>query len=151
MLVVPAVLNPINSCLYFDCVWMWGAAEDGFSREIMERTQRHLDQYAREGLRTLCVAKKVCLYLSLPLFATFIIFCLHTALKCLCIDVESWNKLSAFVWQVLEEQEYKAWLKRHEYAETSIENREELLLESAERLETNLTLLGEILRQWKQK
>uniref|UniRef100_A0A8C1FNW7 Phospholipid-transporting ATPase n=1 Tax=Cyprinus carpio carpio TaxID=630221 RepID=A0A8C1FNW7_CYPCA len=76
-------------------------SEDGFSREIMERTQRHLDQYAREGLRTLCVAKKV-----------------------------------------LEEQEYKAWLKRHEYAETSIENREELLLESAERLETNLTLLG---------
>uniref|UniRef100_A0A672SAW5 Phospholipid-transporting ATPase n=1 Tax=Sinocyclocheilus grahami TaxID=75366 RepID=A0A672SAW5_SINGR len=69
--------------------------------EIMERTQRHLDQYARDGLRTLCVAKKV-----------------------------------------LEEQEYKAWLKRHEYAETSIENREELLLESAERLETNLTLLG---------
>ncbi|KTF74833.1 hypothetical protein cypCar_00017135 [Cyprinus carpio] len=43
---------------------------------------------------------------------------------------------------VLEEQEYEAWLKRHEYAETSIENREELLLESAERLETNLTLLG---------
>ncbi|XP_073690210.1 phospholipid-transporting ATPase VD isoform X2 [Garra rufa] len=77
------------------------AAEDGFSRESMERTQKHLDQYAREGLRTLCVAKKV-----------------------------------------LEEQEYKAWLKRHENAETSIENREELLLESAERLEINLTLLG---------
>uniref|UniRef100_A0A8C1XR10 Phospholipid-transporting ATPase n=1 Tax=Cyprinus carpio TaxID=7962 RepID=A0A8C1XR10_CYPCA len=76
-------------------------AEDGFSREVMERTQRNLDQYAREGLRTLCVAKKV-----------------------------------------LEEQEYEAWLKRHEFAETSIENREELLLESAERLETNLTLLG---------
>ncbi|XP_039527793.1 probable phospholipid-transporting ATPase VD isoform X3 [Pimephales promelas] len=76
-------------------------AEDGFSREVIKRTQKHLDQYAREGLRTLCVAKKV-----------------------------------------MEEQEYKAWLKRHEYAETSIENREELLLESAERLETNLTLLG---------
>ncbi|XP_051508144.1 phospholipid-transporting ATPase VD-like isoform X1 [Myxocyprinus asiaticus] len=75
--------------------------EDGISREVIERTQRHLDQYAREGLRTLCVAKKV-----------------------------------------LEEQEYKVWLKRHEFAETSIENREELLLESAERLETNLTLLG---------
>uniref|UniRef100_A0A8C1UB06 Phospholipid-transporting ATPase n=1 Tax=Cyprinus carpio TaxID=7962 RepID=A0A8C1UB06_CYPCA len=84
-----------------DNVIMELAEPDGFSREIMERTQRHLDQYAREGLRTLCVAKKV-----------------------------------------LEEQEYKAWLKRHEYAETSIENREELLLESAERLETNLTLLG---------
>ncbi|XP_051504011.1 phospholipid-transporting ATPase VD-like isoform X3 [Myxocyprinus asiaticus] len=76
-------------------------AEDGISREVMERTQRHLDQYAREGLRTLCVAKKV-----------------------------------------LEEQEYKAWLKSHEFVETCIENREELLLESAERLETNLTLLG---------
>uniref|UniRef100_A0A9J7XBU0 Phospholipid-transporting ATPase n=2 Tax=Cyprinus carpio TaxID=7962 RepID=A0A9J7XBU0_CYPCA len=84
-----------------DNVIMELAEADGFSREVMERTQRNLDQYAREGLRTLCVAKKV-----------------------------------------LEEQEYEAWLKRHEYAETSIENREELLLESAERLETNLTLLG---------
>lgn len=74
---------------------------DGFAREVIKRTQRHLDQYAREGLRTLCVAKKV-----------------------------------------LEEQEYRTWLKRHEFAETSIENREELLLESAERLETNLKLLG---------
>ncbi|XP_073729220.1 phospholipid-transporting ATPase VD isoform X2 [Misgurnus anguillicaudatus] len=76
-------------------------AGDGFAREVIKRTQRHLDQYAREGLRTLCIAKKV-----------------------------------------LEEQEYRTWLKRHEFAETSIENREELLLESAERLETNLKLLG---------
>ncbi|GAA6110536.1 probable phospholipid-transporting ATPase VD isoform X1 [Tachysurus ichikawai] len=71
------------------------------SREIMKRTQRHLDDYAREGLRTLCVAKRV-----------------------------------------LQEVEYKAWLTEHAFAETSIENREELLLESAQRLETNLTLLG---------
>lgn len=48
------------------CVFMWVAAKDGFSKEVMERTQRHLDQYAREGLRTLCVAKKVCLPFSLP-------------------------------------------------------------------------------------
>lgn len=34
------------------------------------------------------------------------------------------------------------WLKRHSYAETSIENREELLQESTSELETNLTLLG---------
>lgn len=34
------------------------------------------------------------------------------------------------------------WLKAHMLAESSIENREELLLESAQRLETNLTLLG---------
>ncbi|XP_027005997.1 phospholipid-transporting ATPase VD [Tachysurus fulvidraco] len=71
------------------------------SREIMKRTQRHLDDYGREGLRTLCVAKRV-----------------------------------------LQEVEYKAWLTEHAFAETSIENREELLLESAQRLETNLTLLG---------
>ncbi|XP_077418768.1 phospholipid-transporting ATPase VD isoform X2 [Vanacampus margaritifer] len=68
---------------------------------IREKTQKHLDNYAREGLRTLCIAKKV-----------------------------------------LGEEEYEVWLKRHLLAESSIENREELLFESAERLETNLTLLG---------
>ncbi|KAM7404152.1 hypothetical protein PAMA_004537 [Pampus argenteus] len=68
---------------------------------IREQTQKHLDSYAREGLRTLCIAKKV-----------------------------------------MEEEEYELWLKRQLLAESSIENREELLLESAQRLETNLTLLG---------
>ncbi|XP_061553075.1 probable phospholipid-transporting ATPase VD isoform X2 [Phycodurus eques] len=68
---------------------------------IKVQTQKHLDSYAREGLRTLCIAKKV-----------------------------------------LEEEEYEVWLKRQLLAESSIENREELLLDSAERLETNLTLLG---------
>ncbi|XP_054653058.1 probable phospholipid-transporting ATPase VD isoform X2 [Dunckerocampus dactyliophorus] len=68
---------------------------------IREQTQKHLDSYAREGLRTLCIAKKV-----------------------------------------LVEEEYEVWLKSHLLAESSIENREELLLDSAERLETNLTLLG---------
>lgn len=34
------------------------------------------------------------------------------------------------------------WLKRQLLAESSIENREELLLESAEQLETDLNLLG---------
>ncbi|XP_036980949.1 probable phospholipid-transporting ATPase VD isoform X3 [Acanthopagrus latus] len=68
---------------------------------VREQTQKHLDSYAREGLRTLCIAKKV-----------------------------------------LEEEEYEVWLKRHLLAESSIENREELLMDSAERLETNLTLLG---------
>uniref|UniRef100_A0A8C7XL52 Phospholipid-transporting ATPase n=1 Tax=Oryzias sinensis TaxID=183150 RepID=A0A8C7XL52_9TELE len=68
---------------------------------IREQTQKHLDAYAREGLRTLCIAKKV-----------------------------------------LEEEEYDVWMKRQLLAESSIENREELLLESAQRLETNLTLLG---------
>uniref|UniRef100_A0A665W8V2 Phospholipid-transporting ATPase n=1 Tax=Echeneis naucrates TaxID=173247 RepID=A0A665W8V2_ECHNA len=69
--------------------------------QIRDRTQQHLDSYAREGLRTLCFAKKV-----------------------------------------LEEEEYEEWLKRQLLAESSIENRDELLLDSAQRLETNLTLLG---------
>ncbi|XP_059208889.1 probable phospholipid-transporting ATPase VD [Centropristis striata] len=68
---------------------------------IREQTQHHLDGYAREGLRTLCIAKKV-----------------------------------------VAEEEYEVWLKGQLLAESSIENREELLLESAQRLETNLTLLG---------
>uniref|UniRef100_A0A674CBW9 Phospholipid-transporting ATPase n=1 Tax=Salmo trutta TaxID=8032 RepID=A0A674CBW9_SALTR len=78
-------------------------AEQSESRQghIKEQTQKHLDNYAREGLRTLCIAKRV-----------------QTS------------------------TEYEVWLKRHAFAETSIENREELLLESAQRLETNLTLLG---------
>ncbi|XP_072220814.1 phospholipid-transporting ATPase VD isoform X1 [Leuresthes tenuis] len=71
------------------------------SNRITEQTQKHLDAYAREGLRTLCIAKKV-----------------------------------------LKEEEYDLWLKKQLLAESSIENREELLLESAQRLETGLTLLG---------
>ncbi|XP_015248759.1 PREDICTED: probable phospholipid-transporting ATPase VD [Cyprinodon variegatus] len=72
-----------------------------FYCKIKEKTQKHLDMYAREGLRTLCIAKKV-----------------------------------------LEEEEYEVWLKRQLLAESSIENQEELLLDSAQRLETDLTLLG---------
>jgi len=76
--IVTPVLSVYSSILFWLCVHV-GAAEDGFSREVIKRTQKHLDQYAREGLRTLCVAKKVCLSLSFPLFATSIIFYLHTA------------------------------------------------------------------------
>uniref|UniRef100_A0A7N8X5U5 Phospholipid-transporting ATPase n=1 Tax=Mastacembelus armatus TaxID=205130 RepID=A0A7N8X5U5_9TELE len=75
-------------------------AQDIYSH-IREQTQKHLDSYAREGLRTLCIAKKV-----------------------------------------LEEEEYEVWLKKQLLAESSIENREELMLESSQSLETNLTLLG---------
>ncbi|XP_058155052.1 LOW QUALITY PROTEIN: phospholipid-transporting ATPase VD [Dasypus novemcinctus] len=79
---------------------------DGASLEkqqmiIREKTQRHLDDYAKQGLRTLCIAKKV-----------------------------------------MNDMEYAEWLKNHFLAETSIDNREELLLESAMRLENKLTLLG---------
>ncbi|XP_037341705.1 probable phospholipid-transporting ATPase VD isoform X1 [Pungitius pungitius] len=76
-------------------------SEQEIYNHIREQTQSHLDSYAREGLRTLCIAKKV-----------------------------------------LEEEEYEEWLKGQRLAESSIEDREELLLEAAQRLETNLTLLG---------
>lgn len=52
--------------------------------------------------------------------------------------------------QILEEDEYEVWLKRQLLAESSIENQEELMLDSAERLENDLTLLGrtpDILKQ----
>lgn len=82
------------------------ASSDGTNPEeqqmiIRERTQRHLDGYAKRGLRTLCVAKKV-----------------------------------------MSDTEYTEWLRNHFLAETSIDNREELLVESAMRLENKLTLLG---------
>ncbi|XP_069780829.1 phospholipid-transporting ATPase VD isoform X2 [Narcine bancroftii] len=70
-------------------------------KSIQEKTQNYLDEYAKEGLRTLCIAKKV-----------------------------------------MNGAEYAEWLKFHLLAETSIDNQEELLLESALKLETNLTLLG---------
>lgn len=68
---------------------------------IREKTQKHLDDYAKRGLRTLCIAKRV-----------------------------------------MSDTEYAEWLRNHFLAETSIDNREELLLESAMRLENKLTLLG---------
>ncbi|KAM9679000.1 phospholipid-transporting ATPase VD [Trichechus inunguis] len=82
------------------------ASPDGASLEeqqmiIREKTQKHLDDYAKRGLRTLCIAKKV-----------------------------------------MSDSEYAEWLKNHFLAETSIDNREELLFESAMRLENKLTLLG---------
>ncbi|XP_045853733.1 phospholipid-transporting ATPase VD [Meles meles] len=82
------------------------ASPDGASLEkqqmiIREKTQKHLDDYARRGLRTLCIAKKV-----------------------------------------MSDAEYTEWLRNHFLAETSIDHREELLLESAMRLENKLTLLG---------
>ncbi|XP_060103342.1 phospholipid-transporting ATPase VD-like [Heteronotia binoei] len=70
-------------------------------QRIKEKTQRHIDEYARKGLRTLCIASKV-----------------------------------------MSDLEYEEWLKEHHRAESDIDSREELLLESALRLENNLTLLG---------
>ncbi|XP_074173871.1 phospholipid-transporting ATPase VA isoform X2 [Rhinolophus sinicus] len=70
-------------------------------KKIRSKTQHYLDRYAVEGLRTLCIAKRV-----------------------------------------LSQEEYACWLQRHLEAESSVDNREELLFQSAIRLETNLHLLG---------
>ncbi|XP_053559967.1 phospholipid-transporting ATPase VD [Bombina bombina] len=70
-------------------------------KNIRTLTQKHLDGYAKGGLRTLCIAKKV-----------------------------------------MTDPEYAEWLHSHFLAETSIDHREELLYESALRLENELMLLG---------
>ncbi|KAB0388352.1 hypothetical protein FD755_003308 [Muntiacus reevesi] len=70
-------------------------------RKIRARTQRHLDLYARDGLRTLCIAKKV-----------------------------------------LSEEDFRRWASFRREAEASLNNRDELLMETARHLENQLTLLG---------
>nr|XP_012316500.1 probable phospholipid-transporting ATPase VB isoform X2 [Aotus nancymaae] len=70
-------------------------------RKIRVRTQKHLDLYARDGLRTLCIAKKV-----------------------------------------VSEEDFRRWASFRREAEASLDNRDELLMETAQHLENQLTLLG---------
>ncbi|XP_041929977.1 phospholipid-transporting ATPase VB isoform X1 [Alosa sapidissima] len=81
------------------------AGESVSQRELRKRvcssTQRHLDMYARDGLRTLCFAKKV-----------------------------------------VSQKEYEDWSLVRQQAISAIENREELLMDTAVQLETSLTLIG---------
>ncbi|XP_003473391.1 phospholipid-transporting ATPase VB isoform X1 [Cavia porcellus] len=70
-------------------------------RKIQARTQKHLDLYARDGLRTLCIAKKV-----------------------------------------ISEEDFQRWANFRRQAEASFDNRDELLMETAQHLENQLTLLG---------
>ncbi|KAL6088198.1 hypothetical protein STEG23_000715, partial [Scotinomys teguina] len=70
-------------------------------KRIQARTQKHLDLYARDGLRTLCIAKKV-----------------------------------------VNEEDFQRWASFRREAEASLDNREELLMETAQHLENHLTLLG---------
>ncbi|KAK2496872.1 hypothetical protein MC885_019719, partial [Smutsia gigantea] len=70
-------------------------------RKIWARTQKHLDLYARDGLRTLCIAKKV-----------------------------------------ISEENFQRWAGFWREAEASLENRDELLMQTAQHLENQLTLLG---------
>lgn len=70
-------------------------------KKIHTRTQKHLDLYARDGLRTLCIAKKV-----------------------------------------VSEEDFRRWASFRREAEASFDNRDELLMETAQHLENHLTLLG---------
>ncbi|XP_017650720.1 probable phospholipid-transporting ATPase VB isoform X2 [Nannospalax galili] len=70
-------------------------------KKIQARTQKHLDLYARDGLRTLCIAKKV-----------------------------------------LSEENFQRWASFRREAEASLDNRDELLMKTAQDLESQLTLLG---------
>ncbi|KAJ6668021.1 hypothetical protein lerEdw1_016342 [Lerista edwardsae] len=71
------------------------------TRAVRAQTQKHLDLYARDGLRTLCIAKKI-----------------------------------------LSEDDFRKWANFRREAESAIDNRDELLMETAQHLETRLTLLG---------
>ncbi|XP_048351262.1 phospholipid-transporting ATPase VA isoform X2 [Sphaerodactylus townsendi] len=77
------------------------ALRDKHQKKIRSKTQNFLNLYAADGLRTLCIAKKV-----------------------------------------LSKEDYACWLKSHIEAESAIDNREELLFQSATCLETDLHLLG---------
>ncbi|XP_060692846.1 phospholipid-transporting ATPase VB isoform X1 [Hemiscyllium ocellatum] len=77
------------------------SAKEEKHRQITLETQKYLDMYANDGLRTLCIAKKV-----------------------------------------LSTSEYKKWADLRHEAETSIDHREALILETTLRLETDLQLLG---------
>ncbi|XP_032879147.1 phospholipid-transporting ATPase VA isoform X2 [Amblyraja radiata] len=71
------------------------------TRKIRSKTQNYLNQYATDGLRTLCIAKRI-----------------------------------------LHKEEYAHWLEHRLEAESAVENRDELLYQSAVCLETDLQLLG---------
>lgn len=38
---------------------------------VHEQTQKHLDSYAKDGLRTLCIAKKVTLKINVHIFSSY--------------------------------------------------------------------------------
>lgn len=69
--------------------------------KIRAQTQKHLDLYARHGLRTLCIAKKV-----------------------------------------LSEEAFQQWASLRQEAEASLDDQDELLLQTAQHLENQLTLVG---------
>lgn len=106
-------------------------------KKIRSKTQNYLNLYAVEGLRTLCIAKRVSVRgeTHLPVRRAHMgngsSHAQHPVQhSAVCPP------------QVLSKEEYACWLQSHIEAEASVEGREELLFQSAVRLETNLCLLG---------
>ncbi|EDO40789.1 predicted protein [Nematostella vectensis] len=91
-----AVLTRLTHASYAD-----EAVEGGVKSTLVNQIDRHLTMYARDGLRTLCMAKRE-----------------------------------------LSDSEYHDWLTEHKRAETALQHRERLLQESAQKLESNMELLG---------
>lgn len=48
----------------------------------------------------------------------------------------------SFLWQVVSEDEYRSWLVNRKSAQAAIEQKEQLIMDTAVQMETNLTLLG---------
>lgn len=146
---------------------------DKHQKKIRSKTQDFLNLYAADGLRTLCIAKKVstgnllsgfpgegfqgrvvhfhwgrvcCSKIGFkaipstavgtmkPIWQDHVLFVLLAQMLSLqCFPLSR---------QVLKKEDYACWLKSHIEAESSIDNRDELLFQSATRLETDLHLLG---------
>lgn len=79
---------------------LWSAESMADERKV-RATQHQLTEYAKCGLRTLCMARRV---IPLP--------------------------------------DYKHWVSQHLRAENALQNREELLMESASAIECDLELIG---------
>lgn len=143
--------------------------EEGDVPSRAELTQMHLNMYARLGLRTLCLAKRVCVCVCVLLSSFF----LHPSPSSLLLPplplpsfffssflssspLPSFHPpsplphsfiLSPFLLpssppQALSQEEYDHWLEEGHAAEIALENRDTLLFESACAIEKNLELLG---------
>ncbi|CAI9731631.1 phospholipid-transporting ATPase VA-like [Octopus vulgaris] len=88
-----SILERLNSTYY--------ATEDSEAVKILRNTSDHIIQYALQGLRTLCMAKRV-----------------------------------------IGRAEYETWQQSHNVAQAALENKDELLKNSADDIEKDFELLG---------
>lgn len=111
------------------CVIFSPEHNSGSHKNIAADTQHHVDCYAKEGLRTLCFTKKVhnrtCCHLSVYLS-----------------DATRAQVISLHVLQVVSDNMYESWSVNRRRALAAIDNREELIMDTAVQLETDLSLIG---------